>query len=380
MRGARDLCAIGAAVALAVAVFAIDLGGRTAVAGQPATADGVDASVAGRLVRHAGRLRELAATDPGELMRSGLDGTGPANIDLSLPDATPAEMAALWSYFFAYAQVFPGLAGGDQPIAGYYNPLVDYWYFILWGNDGHGTMRPQASWVLPGQFLISPDTADTASLQAAPPWLRAAAATSFAKSLELYGSEASRAFRETYPLAATAPALPVTIPVDVATMRRTLRDRLAYFVSDVIALLASESLRFTYETTLTALKRADRGSLGRLLGPHEPPVPIAAILTLPAHYRTRLAPAALLMAGKDRIVLSGRADDSSWFLVTHFYDRNGSAELKAVSYVDAFPEIDRVLPGDEDTDAPGGDTPSGDASGDGGASGGSDDGTPRRPD
>ena len=292
---------------------------------------------AAEIAERAGKFRAAGIIDPRRLGRYFRADGG--NIDLSLPGIAGREFRALWSYFFAHCQVFVGLARSEAPIVGFYNPLVDYWLFTQWSAVGDSAgNKPQvlATWILPGNLLIAPDAGTEGSLKPEPPWIRAAKSVPLTTSLTLFATESAEAFLETYPVDSATPAAPVRVEYTDDDLRRLLRDRLATMVATVITLTASNDLGPLHDTVLRSLKNQDIETLRGLARGYDLPVAPGAVTAMKPEFRTGLLPAALLDLGRDKIVISGREDNGTWYLVTHYGDLGGHAYVKAITYVNAL--------------------------------------------
>lgn len=282
-----------------------------------------------RFVQIAASLRSVGVVDPTRINEF-FARVGSSAYDHRFADDEGEAAPVLWSYFFRNTQVYFGHVRNSTPVAGYYDPLSDFWLITLWDNASSDPVLT-ASRLVPSEAFGDSE----APLQDSPlpAWMRELEETPLLKALPGRVAQAVRDFESRHPFAARTPGALPDLP-DAGSHRVRFRDRLSFLFSTLLGLQADEKVSEIYLNVLRAVEDGDPLALRRLFdGPTD--MPVADVVSFPHPLRQELEPVLLLSGEGARIVLSSRIEHGRWYLVSAFDDAE-SPNLRGIAYVDLF--------------------------------------------
>ena len=228
----------------------------------------------------------------------------------------------VWSGFFRNAVVKLGHLASPQPMALYYNPLLDVALLTLWEEyeDGY---RMTSARALPGERLSDP----SAEVPSRPDWTRSREGP--ASALARVTAKRLRAFRQTHPAEErTAGRDNATFAAAAADMRAAL-PRLVWNAGRHARWVEAESwLGPALAAVSEALAAGDAAALLAAV-PETDTETAAALVGLPAGFtRSLLLDAVFRDAGEERMLIGSSPDDGDIYVLVACRMEGGTCALR----------------------------------------------------
>ena len=215
----------------------------------------------------------------------------------------------LWSGFFQNAAVKLGRLSSPEPVALYYNPLLDVALITLWkeGEGGYGLASARA---LPGERLSQPD----AEAPLHPAWTGVADGPPAA--LKRIAANRLRTFRQAHPVDDPAAGRDVATYAAAAADLRASLPRLVWSAGRYARWAEAESwLRPALAAVSEALAAGNASTL-RASAPLTDPETAAALADLPAAFTDSLVLDMVLEGGEtDRLLIGSSPDDGDIYVL-----------------------------------------------------------------
>ena len=282
------------------------------------------------LTTEAAKLRQLIANDavgaaknPSPEIRSFVEVLNREPLSQKFP--------VVWSLFFRSAIVYPAAINQDEPIVGFYNPLVDSWIVSQWKRDP----KTATFYALSDRVAILPNellTAKKSKVKGIPSWVEGLRKDTIINVLPQSSKAAGNTFVRAFPLETRTP---IQLPAARSGSEdvHIVEQRLFWSFQNVARVRSDRVLADFSDTIKKSIVTGDILSAKKLFR-GATKMPIEEVMKMPREVRSRIEVAFSLYSDDGVIFIFSSPYDSSWYFPAIVDLKNGKPNLIALGVMD----------------------------------------------